>query len=305
MKITLLAGGTAGAKMAYGLKNSDANFKIIVNTADDEEVLGLYISPDFDSILYSLMGVFDFERNWGIKGDTFNLYDWLDRYSSRPYIALGDRDMAMHIIRSNLLRQGKTLSEAFRELVRLSKVGVEIYPPSNDRLTTMVMVDDREITFEEYFVKRVSGRLGGLWIKGSDRATASAEALKAINDSDAIIIAPSNPLASILPIISVREIRDAVRNFTGTRIAISPLKGSSAFKGPASKMMSDLGFVPNSYGVALLYSGLIDKIIIDRSDSDLADSIKRAGISPLIFDDIYMKDENDMIRFTSNVLSKI
>ncbi len=305
MKVTLLSGGTAGAKMAYGFKNSDVNFKVIVNTADDEEVLGLYISPDFDSVLYSLMDVFDFERNWGIKDDTFNLYEWLDRYSSRPYIALGDRDMAMHVMRSNLLRQGKTLSEVFMKIVNLSKVGVDIYPPSNDRLTTMVMIDDNELTFEEYFVRRVGGRLKGLWIKGSDRAVASAEALKAINESDALIIAPSNPLASIFPIISVREIRDAVRNFTGPRIAISPLRGNAAFKGPASKMMSDLGFVPNSYGVALLYTGLIDKIVIDSCDSGLADSINRAGVKPLILDSIYMKDKNDTIKFAHSILSKI
>ncbi len=305
MKITVLSGGTAGAKMAYGFKSAGADFNVIVNTADDEDVLGLYISPDFDSVLYSLMGTFDFDRNWGIKGDTFNFFDWLDRYSSKPYIALGDRDLAVHVLRSFLLKRGKTLSEAFTEIAALSGVGVKIHPPSNDRLTTVVKVGGNELTFEEYFVKRIGGRLESIYVKGSERARASPEAINAINESEALVIAPSNPLASIYPILSVRGIREAVRKFKGPRVAVSPLRGNVAFKGPASKMMGDLGLEPNPYGVALLYSGFIDKMVIDSSDAGLADSIQRAGIEPVIFDSIYMKDKGEISEFVRMFLSKI
>lgn len=305
MKITFMSGGTAGAKMAYGFKSAGADFDVIVNTADDEDILGLYISPDFDSVFYSLMGTFDFDRNWGIKGDTFNFFDWLDRYSSKPYIALGDRDLAMHVLRSFLLKQGKTLSEAFREIADLSGVGVKIYPPSDERLTTMVQINGSELTFEEYFVKRIGGRLESVSIRGSERAAASPEAINTIKKSDVLVIAPSNPLASIYPILSVKGIRDAVRGFKGPRIAISPLRGNMAFKGPASKMMEDLGFEPSPRGVALLYQGFIDKMVIDRSDAGLADSIQRTGITPVIFDSIYMKDKNDISEFVRTFLSKI
>ncbi|MGC8661672.1 MAG: 2-phospho-L-lactate transferase CofD family protein [Nitrososphaeria archaeon] len=305
MKITLMSGGTAGAKMAYGFKSAGADFDVVVNTADDEDVLGLYVSPDFDSVLYSLMGAFDFDRNWGIKDDTFNFFDWLGRYSSRPYIALGDRDLAMHVLRSFLLKQGKTLSEAFKEITDLSRVGIKIYPPSNERLTTMVKINGSELTFEEYFVKRIGGRLESIHIRGSERATASSEAIDAIKKSDVLVIAPSNPLASIYPILSVKGIRDAIRGFKGPRIAISPLRGNAAFKGPANKMMGDLGFEPSPRGVAMLYHGFIDKMVIDKSDAGLADSIQRAGVTPVIFDSIYMKDKNEMSEFARILLSKI
>ncbi len=300
-----MCGGTAGAKMVHGFKSAGVDFDVIVNTADDEEVLGLYMSPDFDSVLYSLMEVFDFDRNWGIKNDTFNFFNWLDRYSSKPYIALGDRDLAIHVLRSFLLKQGKALSEVFMEITRLSGVDVKIYPPSNDRLTTIVGIGGNELTFEEYFIKRVGGRLESISFKGSENSVASLEALNAINKSDAIVIAPSNPLASIYPMLSVRGIREAVRSFKGPRIAISPLRGNIAFKGPASKMMSDLGFEPNPYGIAMLYSGFIDKIVIDRSDVSLADSIKRVGIMPIIFDSIHMEDKLEMKEFAQALLSAI
>jgi len=305
MKMTLLSGGTAGAKMAYGLKSAGADFNVIVNTADDDVVLGLYISPDFDSILYSLMDVFDFDRNWGIKDDTFYFYEWLERYSSKPYIALGDKDIALHVLRSYLLKQGKALSQVFEEITELSNVRVRIFPPSNDRITTIVRIGGTEFTFEEYFVKRITGSLECIYIRGSENATASTSALWAINDSDVLLIAPSNPFASIYPILSIKEIREAMRNFKGTRIAISPIRNNVAFKGPASKMMGDLGFEPSPYSVALLYNGFIDKIVIDSSDARYADSIKKIGIEPIVINNIYMKDKAEIKEFIQTFLSKI
>lgn len=292
LKPLILSGGTAGAKTARGAMLNGVSPNVIVNTGDDVEVLGLYVSPDFDSVLYSIMGTFDFERNWGIKGDTFSFYEALRAYSAQPFIALGDRDLAVHVLRTHLLRQGLTLSEAFLEIERRAGVRARVLPPSDDRITTVVGdLEGHEYTFEEYFIKRPGIKVSYVLYRGSETARASRAAVELFRESDFVLIAPSNPLASVLPILSVKGIRDELRRFKGPRIAVSPFSGGRAFKGPAAEMMRGLGLNPALGGLAELYGDLVDLYVVDREEEDVR------GIRAHRLDSIFFRTDEEMAAF--------
>ncbi|MGC9209234.1 MAG: 2-phospho-L-lactate transferase CofD family protein [Nitrososphaeria archaeon] len=266
MSTAVLCGGTSGAKVVGGLYRKGVKVGAIVNTADDDYFMGLYVSPDFDSVLYSLAGIFDFQRNWGIAGDTFRAYEMWKRMGVEPYIMLGDMDLAVHIYRTYLLRSGVSLSEVFEKLVRSFGISVPIAPPTDSRLTTIVGTEKGEVSFEEYYVRRLEDKIIYIRIIGSDVAKASERALEILDSSKILIIAPSNPLASVLPILSVKEVRKAIEGFRGKRIAVSPFKGGKTYKGPAARMMTDIGLEPGPEGLVRIYGGLIDYLIVDESD---------------------------------------
>ncbi len=294
----VLCGGTSGAKVVGGLYKNGVKVSAIVNTADDEYFLGLYVSPDFDSILYSLAGLFDFSKNWGIAGDTFNAYDMLKTMKVEPYIMLGDKDLAVHIYRTYLLKKGLRLTEVFDSILKAFGVDVKVVPPSDDRLKTILGTDSGEISFEEYYVKRVQERIKYIKVEGSGKARASQTALEIIDESKILIIAPSNPLASIFPVISVKDLREKIKNFNGKRVAISPFKGGATYKGPASRMMKELGIESSPAGLIKIYRGLIDYLIVDTSDYK-ENEIEGVKIIPA---DITINDDRDVTRLYNKIL---
>ncbi len=300
-KTSVLCGGTSGAKVVGALYRKKIEVGAIVNTADDEYFLGLYVSPDFDSVLYSLAGLFDFGKNWGIVGDTFNAYDMLKKMNVEPYIMLGDRDLAVHIYRTYLLKSGLKLTEVFSRILKAFKLNIDVAPPTDARLKTVLGLSAGEISFEEYYVKRIQESIKYLKVDGSGKARASQKALEILDESEVLIIAPSNPLASIFPIISVKDLRRKIKNFKGKRVAISPFKGGATYKGPASKMMQDLGFEPGPHGIIKIYNGLIDYLMIDNSDFKETERIIE-GVK-IIPSEITLNRDEDVIRLYNSILN--
>ncbi|MGC8592999.1 MAG: 2-phospho-L-lactate transferase CofD family protein [Nitrososphaeria archaeon] len=301
LKTGVLCGGTSGAKVVGGLYRNKIEVNAIVNTADDEYFLGLYVSPDFDSVIYSLAGIFDFKKNWGIVGDTFNAYEMLKTMKAEPYIMLGDRDLAVHIYRTYLLKSGLKLTDVFEKILKAFGLDVKVAPPSDSRLKTMIGLSSGEISFEEYYVKRIEDSIKYLRIDGSGHARASEKALEIIDESEILIVAPSNPLASIFPIISVKDLREKIKNFNGKRVAISPFKGGVTYKGPASKMMRDLGIEPEAGGIIKIYDGLIDYLIVDTNDYKENEKIIE-GVK-IIPSDITINEDKDVIRLYNTILN--
>ncbi len=301
LRTSVLCGGTSGAKVVGGLYRNKIEVNAIVNTADDEYFLGLYVSPDFDSVLYSLAGLFDFTKNWGIAGDTFNTYEMLKTMKVEPYIMLGDRDLAVHIYRTYLLKSGLKLTEVFDKLLKTFGLDVRVAPPSDNRLKTIIGLSSGEISFEEYYVKRIEESIKYLKIDGSGYARASEKALEILDESEILIVAPSNPLASIFPIISVKDLREKIKNFKGKRVAISPFKEGVTYKGPAAKMMRDLGIEAGPRGLVKIYDGLIDYLVVDTSDyKDNERTIEGVKIIP---SDITINGDNDVIRLYNIILN--
>jgi len=299
-KTAILCGGTSGAKVVGGLYRNGIDVSSIVNTADDEYFLGLYVSPDFDSVLYSLSGLFDFKKNWGILGDTFNAYEMLKKMKVEPYIMLGDKDLAVHIYRTYLLKIGLKLTEVFEKLLNAFELSVKVAPPSDSRLKTVIGTKKGEITFEEYYVKRIEEPIMYIKVEGSGSAKASQKALEILDESKILIIAPSNPLASIFPIISVKKIRDKIKRFHGKRVAISPFKGGITYKGPASKMMREIGLEPDPVGLVKIYDGLIDYLIVDESDyNEKTKYIENVKIIPA---NITINNDNDVLSLYKKIL---
>ena len=299
-RTAILCGGTSGAKVVGGLYRKGIDVSSIVNTADDEYFLGLYVSPDFDSVLYSLSGLFDFNKNWGISGDTFNTYEMLKKMKAEPYIMLGDKDLAVHIYRTYLLKTGLKLTEVFDKLINAFELSVKVAPPSDSRLKTVIGTKNREITFEEYYVKRIEEPITYIKVEGSGSAKASQRALEILDESKVLIIAPSNPLASIFPIISVKNLREKIKRFNGKRVAISPFKGGATYKGPASRMMREMGLEPNPFGLIKIYDGLIDYLIIDKSDyNEKEKRIKDVKIIPA---NITINNDEDVISLYKKIL---
>ncbi len=297
--VAVLCGGTSGAKIVGALYRNGINVKAIVNTGDDEYFLGLYVSPDFDSVLYSLAGIFDYSKNWGILGDTFNSYEMMKKMGVEPYIMLGDKDLAVHIYRTYLLSRGYSLTEVFNSILKAFNINVEVSPPTDQRIRTMVGTEKGEVTFEEYYVKRLQDKIKYVKVEGSGGAEPSEKALEILEESELLIFAPSNPLASIFPIISVKGIRERIKRFKGKRVAISPFKGGVTFKGPASKMMLDLGFEPSAEGLYKLYKGLVDLIVVDKTDFK-EEKIGEARVIPA---DITINRDEDFMKIYNLIVT--
>jgi LPPG:FO 2-phospho-L-lactate transferase len=281
MKITALAGGVGASKLLLGLASvmPPEDITIIANTGDDIELFGLRICPDIDTVTYTLAGVINQDTGWGLKGDTFECLQWLVRYGETPWFNLGDRDFATHIVRTNQLRSGRSLSDVTDEIRRRLGVQSRILPMSDAYTPTRVVTDEGEMHFQEYFVRRkCEPRVRAVFFDNIDSARPAPGVVSAILDADAVIICPSNPIISIGPILAVPGIREAVGDTPATVAAITPIVGGKALKGPAADMLRDLGHQVSARGVAELYNDLLDVFVLDERDADAAREIQAPGM---------------------------
>ncbi len=303
--ITVLTGGTGGAKFVEGLRQvvSAHELTFIVNTADDLEWWGLHMSPDLDSITYGLAGLLSRERGWGVKGDTFFCLQAMSELGEPIWFQVGDRDLAVHLLRSRLLAQGKTLTEATAEIA--AKLGVQsrILPMSDSRVETRVDTPIGELHFQEYFVQRwYQDPVKSVRFDGATEARPAPGIIDAIHSASAVILAPSNPITSIGPILAVPGIREALRTTPATVAAISPLVGETAVSGPAGILMAAQGYPVSAAGVAQAYEDFLDLLIVDLRDAEAAKNLNRPGLR-IHCASIVMRTADDKTKLARTVLA--
>jgi LPPG:FO 2-phospho-L-lactate transferase len=294
--ITVLAGGAGAARFLQGLLQIHpfSDVTIVSNVGDDTEFFGLHVSPDIDIVLYHLAGIADEERGFGVRGDTFHTLEALSRFGYDTWFRLGDRDLATCLTRTHLLRRSLTLAEATAEIARALGVPATVLPATNDRLRTKVRTNAGLLDFQEFFVKRGAGDpVREIIFDGADSAGPADGVLEAIAAADAVLVTPSNPLVSIAPILAVPGLRDALRGTQAKVIAVSPIVGGAAIKGPAARMLRDRGLEASAVTVARLYADFLDAIVIDSVDADLAPQIEaidppagRQGLAVTVTDTI-------------------
>ena len=277
-----VSGGVGGAKLALGLSRLLApdELTVVVNTGDDETFHGLHVSPDVDTVVYALAGLTNPDTGWGVAGDSFRALDALGRLGGETWFRLGDLDLAMHLRRTELLAAECTLTEATRAICDALGVRHPVVPMSDAPVRTIAQTEHGEMAFQEYFVRRAcEPRITGVRFAGAEDATPSPALSDALASADAVVFCPSNPLVSIEPVLAVQGVRDAIGSFAGPRIAVSPIVGGRALKGPAAKMMAELGEEVSNAGVARRYAGLIDVLVLDESDAAEAPSVEALGIA--------------------------
>ncbi|MBK20192.1 MAG: 2-phospho-L-lactate transferase [Rhodospirillaceae bacterium] len=280
--ILALAGGVGGAKLAHGLARvlSPSELVIAVNTGDDFQHLDYFICPDLDSVLYKLAGINDTERGWGIRDETWNFMESLKQIGGEDWFLLGDKDLETHIERTRRLSEGQTLSEVTRALSGNHGVMHTIVPMTDHRVGTIVDTKEGDFFFQDYFVRlRCEPAFTGVHYKGMEKATPSPALKEALTHSDlkVIIICPSNPFVSIDPILNVPGIGDALAKTRVPIVAVSPIIDGQAVKGPAAKMMRELGLPVSPIGIAQHYGDLITGLVIDEQDRDLSNKITQLG----------------------------
>lgn len=271
--ITLLAGGVGAARLLRGLVAVVAprDLTVIVNTGDDDEFYGLHVSPDIDTILYTLAGLAPIERGWGIDGDSFTVRDELDKVAGKGWFALGDRDLATHIQRSARLREGATLSQVTGELARARGVKARVLPMTDQTVRTVVSTDAGDLAFQEYLVKkRARPRVKAVRYRGARSAKPAAGVLDAIARSRVVILAPSNPFVSLGPILAVPGIRRALVAARDRVVAVSPLIGGRAVKGPLASMLRSMGRKADVHAIATLYRDIASTLVVSPGDAPLS-----------------------------------
>jgi len=307
--ITALAGGVGAARFLQGLVKlvPEENLTIIVNTGDDIELYGLHISPDIDIVMYTLSGIVDEEKGWGVKDDTFHCLETLQKYGSETWFKLGDRDLATHIHRTCLLRKGYKLSEVTAKLCQASGLKIRLIPMTDEKFTTFIVTDKGKMHFQEYLVKRgAQDKVINVEFEGAEKAKPAPGVVDSILSSEAIIICPSNPIVSIGTILSVKGVRKALRETKAEIIAISPIVGGSPIKGPADKLMSGLGLEVSAYGVAAFYKDFLDTFIIDNIDSAQKPRIEALGLKVAVTNTIMktLEDKVELARVVLNITRK-
>jgi len=277
----VLTGGTGGAKLIEGLSEEvdPAELTIICNTADDFVFHGLHISPDLDTIMYTLAGMADRSKGWGIHGDTFTALAQLAKFGAETWFQLGDQDLATHIFRTHLLSEGLALSE-ITDLLK-SRLGVKatLLPMTDDAVETRVKTVQGEISFQEYFVKqRWQSEVKETFYAGVENSRPGPGVIEALSNAQQIIICPSNPITSIGPILAVPGIMSAIKTTNAPVVGVSPIIGDSAVSGPAHKLMTAQGREASAFGVAQSYSDLLDAFLVDKTDEALCEKVERLGI---------------------------
>ena len=290
--IVVLAGGVGAARFLQGLVQvvPQENLTVIVNTGDDRDFYGLHVSPDLDIVMYTLAGLVDETHGWGIRKDTYNTMQQLTNYGNEDWFMLGDRDLATHIHRTNLLRQGKSLSEITDELRNQLGLALRILPMSDQEVSTHIQTPVGLLHFQEYMVKRrcADAVLDVVFVGASDSRPAPG-VLDAIKDAEAILIAPSNPIVSIGSILAIPGIHDTLHEASGMIVAISPIVGGAPIKGPADKLMHGLKIEVSPAGVARCYRDFLDVMVIDQQDEHLLGAIEDLGI-PAVATNTIMRD---------------
>lgn len=303
--IVALAGGVGGAKLADGLYRSIApdELTVIVNTGDDFDLFGLRISPDADTVLYTLAGVANPDTGWGIAGDTFATLEMMRRYGEDTWFLLGDRDFATHIQRTRWLHEGRTPTQVTSALATALGVRARLLPMCDTPVATRVRTPDGELAFQDYFVRRHHQDVVlGIRLDGIDEARLSQPVREAITQAEVIVFCPSNPIVSIGPILAVPGMRDLVQSARAPRVAISPIIGGQALRGPADRMLAGLGDEVSAFGVARLYADLLDGIIIDHTDAALAERISKTLRLRVLVTDTVMREPADRLRLAEETL---
>jgi LPPG:FO 2-phospho-L-lactate transferase len=313
MNLVVLAGGVGGAKFAQGLTltptlslEGRGSLTVIVNTGDDFEWHGLHVCPDLDTVTYTLAGLANLQTGWGVEGDTFEALNALQRWGVEAWFKIGDRDLATHVRRTELLRQGKTLTEATQIMTKALGIAATILPMTDDRFRTMIETDEGVLEFQAYFVRQQwQPRIRRIIFSGAETARPSPQVLSALQQAEAIIIAPSNPFVSVDPILSLTLTPNSSPYLgEGSKpvAAVSPIVGGQALKGPAAKMFAELGVEPSAYAVAQHYHGLVTHFVLDRLDADQESAIQSLGMKTLVTNTI-MPSVADRKRLAGEVLT--
>lgn len=308
LRITALAGGVGAARLLRGVARvaPPSNLTVIVNTGDDEEFFGLSVSPDLDTITYTLAGAVDDKKGWGLSNETHHCLNALGRYYADTWFGLGDADLATHLFRTQQLRRGEALSRATAEIARRWSVAARILPMSDDRIRTAVSTAAGVLSFQEYFVKRrASDRVFEVSFIGIEAARPAPGVCEAIATADLVILPPSNPIVSIGPILAVPRVRELLRTATAPVVAISPLIAGKPVKGPADRMLDGLGIEASSVGVAGLYVDFVDTFVLDQRDVDRDISVRKRvealGMAVIVTDTL-MRDMDKSVRLARTVI---
>ena len=293
MRVALLSGGTGGAKLAHGFQQvvPAGALSVVVNVGDDLELFGLHVSPDLDSVLYTLAGLVDRERGWGVAGDTDRALTMLERYGEQTWFWLGDADLGTLVRRTAQLRRGAGLTRVTADMASALGVPSRILPATDERLRTRILTDDGDLEFQRYFVERGQrDEVRGISFEGAASAPPTAEVLDALSRADLVVIGPSNPLVSIDPILAMPGMREAVAAAPGRRVGVSPIVAGKALKGPTDRMMRSLGHEVSALGVARLYAGLVQDWVLDESDAGLGAAVAAEGFTPVVLPTVMHTD---------------
>ena len=306
--IVVFTGGTGGAKLVQGLQQMVApeNLTVIVNTGDDLEWWGLHVSPDIDSVLYALAGLLSKDRGWGVEGDSFRCVERMKQLGQPSWFSLGDLDLATHLTRTMMLRAGQTLTEATAALAKKLEIRARVLPMSDDRVSTMLETEKGTLTFQEYFVReRHQVEVHSVRFEGAEQARPAPGVIESIDQAEAIIFAPSNPVTSIGPILAVPGIRDALRRSGATVAAVSPIVGGAAVSGPAGQLMQMMGWPCSISGIAKAYEDFLDVLVADNADENEAKGLSNEAIRVCCAETVMRSadDKRALARFVLDVCS--
>jgi LPPG:FO 2-phospho-L-lactate transferase len=285
VKIVVLAGGTGGAMLAAGFQSQlpMGDLTVVANTADDDEFWGLLVSPDVDAVVYRLAGAFNAETGYGVKGDSFHALEALERLGEPAWFRIGDRDLATHLVRAEMLRRGSRLTETAVELCRRWGIHTRVLPMTDERVRTRFVTDSGVLSFQEYFVRdRLAPTLRSIEFEGIDSARPTPEVMSAIAEAGVVVIGPSNPLISIAPILKVFG-TNLPRDRT---VAITPIVGGMALKGPTVEMLRAVGSDASPVSVARMYTGVASTFVVDTRDAQLASAIEELGYRAIVTDTV-------------------
>jgi LPPG:FO 2-phospho-L-lactate transferase len=317
MRVTAISGGVGSARFCAGLERvlAPGELTVVVNTGDDERIRGLYVCPDIDTVLYHLAAATDWDRGWGLGGETFVAHERYRELAGRldgetgvdlqEWFALGDRDLATHMLRTRMLDEGRTLTEATSALAQALGVAARVLPVSDHPIRTLLTIaSGEELDFQDYFVRRQqSEEITGVRYDGAEVAKPAGGVLDAIASADVVVLPPSNPILSIAPMLAVHEVHDAIAAARGLRIGVSPIVGGKALKGPADRVLASLGHDVTPAGVARIYEGLLDMFVIDEVDAALAPEVEALGLRAVVCDTI-MSGPEEAARVAKDVIDR-
>jgi len=303
MKLTALAGGTGAAKLVRGLVAAGAeDDTVVVNTGDDTEVWGLHVSPDLDTITYALAGRLDLARGWGRSDESFHCLEAMAAFEAPTWFALGDRDLATHLVRTQALAAGRTLSQVTAEIGRRLGARGDVRPMSDDHVRTRIRTPAGWLTFQEYFVReKAQVEVLDVAYEGAGDARPAPGVLAAVTDADVVVVCPSNPVTSVGPILAVPGLVPALAATRARVVAVSPIIGRAAVSGPAGQLMAARGLPVSPLGVARAYAPWLDVLLIDRGDEPFVPDLEHRGVRPLL-GDILMTDRASEAALARQVL---
>ncbi len=304
MRVCALAGGVGGAKLSAGLQEvvAPGALTVVVNTADDFDLWGLRICPDLDTVMYTLAGISNPETGWGLAGESFDALGMLARYGEDTWFLLGDRDLATHVLRTARLRAGETLTTVTGALSGSLGVRSAVLPMSDEEVSTVLKTPAGLLEFQEYFVRRGQrDEVLGVELRGVGEARPTDAVLEALAAADVVVFCPSNPIVSVGPILALPGMREALASSSAPKVAVSPIVGGRALKGPADRMLASLGHEVSAAGVAAIYEGLVDGMVIDRVDVEERAGVEALGMQVLATDSV-MRGAQDRARLAREVV---